>query len=156
MVNSRVVCVLSVDKILAYLDTALKALALHTEARTSFITYVFFEISHLKSNEISLNEIRYWLPSLLKHSHVALRFLPQDAYEESAPMSVEPKPDVVTRIFMIFRGVSERDEKRDEARTRAGENVEDVWKGAVGIETEKALNSSLFRVLEWGGMEVVY
>jgi len=32
---------LATDKITPYLDSALKALGLHTEARTSFITYVF-------------------------------------------------------------------------------------------------------------------
>jgi len=31
---------LATDKITPYLDSALKALGLHTEARTSFITYV--------------------------------------------------------------------------------------------------------------------
>jgi len=31
---------LSIGKVAGYLDAALKALALHTEARTSFITYV--------------------------------------------------------------------------------------------------------------------
>ncbi len=70
-------------------------------------------------------------------------------------MSVEPKPDVVTRIFMIFRGVSEGDRVWDEARARAGRNVEEVWKNAVGVDTNKAFDTSLFRVLEWGGMEVL-
>jgi len=32
---------LPIGKVAGYLDTALKALALHTEARTSFITYAF-------------------------------------------------------------------------------------------------------------------
>jgi len=129
--------VLPISKIPSYLDAALKALALHTEARTSFITY--------------------WLPSLLKHSFVALRFLPQVAYEDPALMSIEPKPDIVTRIFMLFSGVAQGDdlERWDEARAHADRNVEDVWKDVVGVDTEKALDASLFRVLEWGGMEVL-
>ena len=36
---------LPIGKITSYLDAALKALALHTEARTSFITYVFLSSS---------------------------------------------------------------------------------------------------------------
>ncbi|KLO11501.1 hypothetical protein SCHPADRAFT_905930 [Schizopora paradoxa] len=128
--------VLPIKEVPQYLDVALKTLTLHTEARTSFITY--------------------WLPSLLKHSHVALRFLPQTAYENSAPLSVSPKPDVVTRIFMIFCGVSEDDERWNEARSRAGQEVTEVWKDAVGIDVERASDVSLFRVLEWGGMEVLY
>lgn len=56
---------------------------------------------------------------------------------------------------MIFRGVSEDDEKWTEARVRASQDVAEVWKD-VGVDAEKALDSSLFRVLEWGGMEVLY
>ncbi|KAJ7493841.1 hypothetical protein FB451DRAFT_1491323 [Mycena latifolia] len=52
-------------------------LGLHTEARTSFITY--------------------WLPSFLKHRHVALRFVSQAAYETAARLDIMPAPDVVTR-----------------------------------------------------------
>ncbi|KAH9960164.1 hypothetical protein BC827DRAFT_417155, partial [Russula dissimulans] len=64
-------------KVAGYLDAALKSLALHTEARTSFITY--------------------WLPDLLKHEYVALRFLPQASCEKAAQIRVSPTPDVVTR-----------------------------------------------------------
>ncbi|KAF7369527.1 hypothetical protein MVEN_00282500 [Mycena venus] len=46
---------LAVCGITPYLDNILGALGLHTEARTSFITY--------------------WFPSLLKHTHVTLRFV---------------------------------------------------------------------------------
>lgn len=66
---------------------ALTALGLHVEARTSFITY--------------------WLPSILKHDFVALRFLHQASYEQAAPLDVEPNPHVVTRVFMLFKRVCE-------------------------------------------------
>ncbi len=147
--------VLPINKTTSYLDVALKALTLHTEARTSFITYVHNHPSKCYCNNTCF-KCSYWLPSLLKHSHVALRFLPQDVYEGAAPLSIEPKPDVITRVFMIFRGVSEADEKWSEARARASQNVQEVWKDIVGVDDERALNTSLFRVLEWGGMEVVH
>ncbi|KAF8896839.1 hypothetical protein CPB85DRAFT_205284 [Mucidula mucida] len=66
--------ILQVPKITPYLDRALKALGLDIETRTSFITY--------------------WLPDLLKHEHVALRFVPQAAHSRAAPMDVNPIPDV--------------------------------------------------------------
>ncbi|KAF8594413.1 ubiquitin-domain-containing protein [Ceratobasidium sp. AG-I] len=72
------------EKVTAYIDDALLSLGLHTEARTSFITY--------------------WLPDLSKHRNIALRFLPQNEYEVAAPLNVSPVPDVVTRVFMLFRG----------------------------------------------------
>ncbi|KAI0750106.1 hypothetical protein C8Q80DRAFT_1314973, partial [Daedaleopsis nitida] len=118
-------------ELLSYLDTALKDLSLHTSARNDFITY--------------------WLPKLSKQPYVALRFLPQPVYERAAELLVNPKPDVVTRVFMLFRGVPE-DEVRSwsEARERAG-SVN--WPSVVGI-TEEAYDTSVFRVLDWGAMEV--
>ncbi|KAI0310075.1 hypothetical protein OF83DRAFT_1071132, partial [Amylostereum chailletii] len=126
---------LSVEKLPIYLDRVLKELSLHTEARNSFITY--------------------WLPSFLKHKHIALRFLSQDSYEAAAPMTVTPAPDVVTRVFMLFKGIDERDlETWGEAEARATHDVA-FWKKAVGVDAERAEDRSLFRVLEWGGMEVM-
>ncbi|KAG2067779.1 hypothetical protein BDR04DRAFT_1120251 [Suillus decipiens] len=79
--------IIPTDKATVYLDKSLKVLGLHTEARTSFISY--------------------WLPYILKHEYIALRFVPQSAYERAASLNIFPQPDVVTRVFMLFRGVSE-------------------------------------------------
>ncbi|KAG2354886.1 hypothetical protein BDR07DRAFT_1427995 [Suillus spraguei] len=112
--------VIPVDKATAYLDESLKVLGLHTEARTSFISY--------------------WLPYILKYEYIALRFVPQSAYERAASLSIYPQPDIVTRIFMLFRGVSK-------------EHLAN-WTNAQ-IQAEKmAGDVALFRVLEWGGMEI--
>ncbi|KAH6906336.1 hypothetical protein BKA70DRAFT_1563678 [Coprinopsis sp. MPI-PUGE-AT-0042] len=117
-----------------YLDKALLALGLHTEARTSVITY--------------------WLPSFNKHKNIALRFLPQEAYERAAPLNVQPKPDVVARIFMLFQGIQDADlEDWHESSQRAGEPVE-AWADVVGIDKTRVLDPSSFRVIEWGGMEI--
>lgn len=119
-----------------YLEKALTALGLHVEARTSFITY--------------------WLPSFLKHSHIALRFVDQAAYARAAPLDVTPAPDVVTRVFMLFRGVkqAELDDWR-EAEARSAEPV-DFWAQVVGTNREDTLDAGLYRVIEWGGMEVFH
>ncbi|TDL18886.1 hypothetical protein BD410DRAFT_792663 [Rickenella mellea] len=61
--TDSVTVVLPIASVAQYLDRALKVLGLHVEARTSFVTY--------------------WLPSLLKHKFVAVRFVPQTAYESS-------------------------------------------------------------------------
>ncbi|EFI26609.1 ubiquitin family protein [Coprinopsis cinerea okayama7 len=122
------------SQITPYLDSALKSLGLHTEARTSFITY--------------------WLPSILKHQYIALRFLPQSAYEKAAPLRVTPSPDVVLRIFMLFKGVQESQlGEWTNARTRQNEDVS-RWRSVVGADVDLATNFDLFRVIEWGGMEV--
>ncbi|KAF8994267.1 hypothetical protein BDZ89DRAFT_1085267 [Hymenopellis radicata] len=74
----------------------------------------------------------------------------------AAPMDVNPIPDVVTRVFLVFRKVASDDLGDWEgARERALEDV-DFWRDVVGVETrERQEDPALFRVLEWGGMEVV-
>ncbi|CAE6465778.1 unnamed protein product [Rhizoctonia solani] len=122
------------EKATDYIDDALLALGLHTEARTSFI--------------------KYWLPNLSKHTYIALRFLPQGEYEKAAPLNITPAPEVVTRVFMLFKGVEESQvELWTDAVGMARKDVS-LWRDIVGIDIEKALDASLFRVLEWGGMEV--
>ncbi|TCD66903.1 hypothetical protein EIP91_000742 [Steccherinum ochraceum] len=119
-----------------YLDACLRALGLHVAARSDFITY--------------------WLPSLLKHEYVALRFVPQESYEQAAPLTVSPAPDVVVRVFMIFQGVSPDEVGSwSAAQARAGDDVA-LWRRVVGLAAEDQLqDKSLSRVLEWGGMEVL-
>lgn len=93
---------------------------------------------------------------LLKHQHVALRFVPQVAYETSAPLDVSPKPDIVTRVFMLFQGINETElPSWSEAEERAKDDVS-FWNAVVGIDEVKQKDETLFRVLEWGGMEVVH
>jgi hypothetical protein len=55
---------------------------------------------------------------------------------------------------MLFRGVDEENlELWDEARERANDAV-GFWKKVAGIDVDKLQDASLFRVIEWGGMEV--
>ncbi|KAI0707094.1 hypothetical protein C8Q76DRAFT_800454 [Earliella scabrosa] len=130
--HSLTTVILPFSQLVPYLDCVLKDLTLHTSARNDFITY--------------------WLPALSKESYVALRFLPQVAYERAAELEVVPTPDVVTRVFMLFRGIDEGQiEAWADARARAG-SVD--WKSVVGVKSE-ACDESLFRVLEWGAMEVL-
>ncbi|KAG9015630.1 hypothetical protein FRB90_004668 [Tulasnella sp. 427] len=118
----------------AYLNKALETLGLHTEARTSFITF--------------------WLPDMLRHRFIALKFIPQTFFERAAPLDITPRPDVVTRIFMLFQGVNTSDTALwKEAESRASESP-DLWREVVGIETKQS-EDGMFRVVEWGGMEVL-
>jgi hypothetical protein len=105
-------------------------------------------------SQLTHTSTRYWLPSLLKHKNIALQFLPQEVYEAAAPMNISPTPAVVTRVFMLFRGVEDdKLSEWEEARARTAKDVS-FWTAIVGIDVEKASNTGLYRVLEWGGMEV--
>ncbi|TFK19910.1 ubiquitin-domain-containing protein [Coprinopsis marcescibilis] len=125
---------IKVDDIMLYLDSSLKALGLHTEARTSFITY--------------------WLPSILKHTHISLRFLPQSSYERAAPLLITPKPDIVARVFMLFQGVKESELGLWTNATTWLQDSVKLWKDVVDLDVERMQDPGLFRVIEWGGMEV--
>lgn len=67
-------------------------------------------------------------------------------------MSVTPAPDVTVRIFMLFRGLAE-----DEVRVHwaPAVNASKDWRSVVGVDERSLADNSLFRVVEWGGMEVL-
>lgn len=87
---------------------------------------------------------------MLEHENIVLRFLPQRSFEKSAPLTVKPTPDVVTRVFMIFQGVPNKDLKKWSAASSTPKD----WGKLIGVNLSRASNTNLFRVLKWGGMEV--
>lgn len=65
-------------------------------------------------------------------------------------MAVSPTPALVTRVFMLFKGVPEAS-RDDWARVSAFD-----WGEVVGVKDVTAVCSGEgLRVLEWGGMEVL-
>jgi hypothetical protein len=101
-----------------------------------------------------LKRPRYWLPSLLKHKHVAFRFLPQASYEQAAPLCISPAPDIVTRVFMVFKGVAESELEAWPAAQSRGKDDDSAWIDIVGVDVGRTVDGGLFRVIEWGGMEI--
>ena len=90
--------------------------------------------------------ITYWLPKLSKRPYVAIRFLSQAAYERAAALEVVPPPDVVTHVFMLFRGVKE-DEVVEWAAARARATFLSVdWAKVVCVKAE-AWDKGFLRVL---------
>lgn len=89
----------------------------------------------------------------MKHEYIALRFLEQSLYNHAAHLDITPKPDIVTHVFMLFRGLT-MDDLADwgEAVERADSEID--WRTIVGADVEGMQRENLFRVLEWGGMEV--
>ena len=129
--------VLAFSPFLAHLDAALSSLSLHTSARNDFIT---FWLPHFTRIRVAGKEILF-------------RFLPQAEYARAAELDVEPKPDVVTRVFLLFKGVEPGSASSSLSSGRSAAEVD--WAREVGVDEVKARDESLFRVLEWGGMECV-
>lgn len=73
----------------------------------------------------------------------------------AAQMNISPTPDVVTRVFMLFRGVCSKDLVRWTPAITRAEADATYWTNVVGVDVGRASNSTLLRVLEWGEMEVV-
>jgi hypothetical protein len=93
---------------------------------------------------------------LLEHEYIALRFIAQSSYEKAAQMHISPTPDVVNRVFMLFRGVRPDDVGlwAPAAARAAAEDGATFWSNVVGVDATRTSDRTLFRVLEWGGMEV--
>jgi hypothetical protein len=101
----------------------------------------------------------YWLPDMLKYKYIALHFLPQKVYERAAPLSMSPQPTFVTRVFMLWRGLSTEDIEGKEdvwsdAVSRASDMRVEEWVGTVGAAFPPSSVDQKLRILEWGGMEV--
>lgn len=121
--------------LLAYLDKTLTALSLHVNARTEFITF--------------------WLPSFIRlHEEgkdIVIQFMDQKWCEARAELKVKPEAEVVTRVYMLFRGVD--DEEKNKVGWGETDTQEIDWKQIVGVKSE-AWREDKFRVLEWGAAEV--
>jgi hypothetical protein len=71
-------------------------------------------------------------------------------------MVVCPTPDVVTHVFMLFCGVASADVELWESASALTSAVDDTtsWTEVVGIDAACGHDLRLFRVLEWGGIEI--
>jgi hypothetical protein len=86
------------------------------------------------------------------HKNIAYRFLSPRRIASAIDISVTAESCVFTRLFMIFRGITEDDMQ---AFAHAGEKEANQmnWREVVGW-TENSKDTTLFRVLETSIMEV--
>jgi hypothetical protein len=69
----------------------------------------------------------YRLPNLLKHEYITLGFDTQASYEKAAQMRDSPTPDVVTSVFMLFRGLGPDDIGKWAAARATAEDSVTFW-----------------------------
>jgi hypothetical protein len=71
-------------------------------------------------------------------------------------MVISPTPDVVTHVFMLFCGVASADVELWQSASALTSAVDDTisWKEVVGVDAARGDDLRLFRVLEWGGIEI--
>ncbi len=77
--------------------------------------------------------IVYWLPRMKNNKYNLIAFQ-RESYSKRVGLIVEPKPDSVLRVFMMFKALEDK----------------------VDIEPQqiKSFTRKGFTVIEWGGMEV--
>ena len=77
--------------------------------------------------------IVYWLPKMEHNPYNFVQFVGKE-YQSAAPLTIEPKPDSVLRVFMAFKPL-------------------DSYK-QVAPQTIQPFERKGFTVVEWGGMEM--
>ncbi len=80
--------------------------------------------------------ITYWLPRMQDNRYNLISFQGKE-YTDSAVLNVEPTPDSMLRVFMVFKGLDEMVEVEEQELSRF----------------ERSLGEGL-TVIEWGGSEM--
>jgi len=102
--------------------------------REDSIEFLEEKLEILGLNDFESNDfITYWLPELEKHPYNKIRFLTEEV-EDLIGLKVEPKPQTLIRVYMIFEGL-------EEAETINEQELKPVFRQG-------------YTVVEWGGMEV--
>ena len=96
----------------------------------------YLEASGLTYSEID-DFITYWLPKMECNEYNLISF-PISEYEEIAELNVEPEPDTVIRVYMVFTPLDEEVYIPEEQQLQMPTPVERTG----------------FTVVEWGGSEV--
>ncbi|KAG9318691.1 hypothetical protein JVU11DRAFT_786 [Chiua virens] len=102
---------------------------------------------HARTNFISHN-----LHAFSAHKNIAYRFLSPTKIANAIDISVTADPCVFTRLFLIFRGISD-----DDLGLFAGAGEKEAnsmnWRESVGW-SENSKDTALFRVLETSVWEI--
>jgi hypothetical protein len=102
--------------VITFLETSLSSLNLNSQEQTDFITY--------------------WAPKMIQHQKVFVQFWTEAKYDDVATLEVQPQPDNLLRVFMVF------------APMKNGIIIE------ANAQKLDPINRNGFTVIEWGGSEL--
>lgn len=80
--------VISKDEIIPFLEEKLEILGLNPKEQEEFIIY--------------------WLPILQKNNYTYIRFATNEEINNNMSLQVEPSPDTMIRVLMVFKGLEEK------------------------------------------------
>ncbi len=103
-------------------------------AKTELVAFLESQLAQrgLKDAEVT-DFITYWYPIMSRNRFSLVRFA-TDEYTSSARLSIEPKPDTLIRLFMVFKGV--------------GQSIDLVEPQVTTIQRTG------FTAVEWGGINL--
>lgn len=94
------------------------------------------KLSRLGLTPKEYNEfIVYWLPRMQNNKFNLIHFATQEEYGDRVALNINPNPDTILRVFMVFKGLVD-----DNVKTQPQEL--------------KTFNRKGFVVVEWGGTEI--
>jgi hypothetical protein len=86
------------------------------------------------------------------HKNIGYRFMPPERLGAAIKLNLNTEPVTYTRIFLMWRGISE-DEMPRFATAGEKEAMDKDWKSMLGIQEESPDAPPKFRVLETSVME---
>ncbi len=93
------------------------------------------KLSRLGLTPKEYNEfIVYWMPQMKDNEYNLIHFATKEEYADHARLSIEPEPDSVLRVFMVYRALDGWQEVEPQ----------EIW----------PFERKGFAVVEWGGTEV--
>ena len=107
--------VISKDEIIPFLEEKLEILGLNPKEQEEFIIY--------------------WLPILQKNNYTYIRFATNEEINNNMSLQVEPSPDTMIRVLMVFKGLEEKINVKEQTLQKVTRNGYTVveW-GATIIE----------------------
>jgi len=97
------------------------------------IRFLEEKLAILGLNEKEMNEfIIYWLPKMEKNNYNLVHFM-TDEWDKKAPLIINPKPDTLIRIFMLYKPLEKKQDialQKLEKRTRKGYSIIE-WGGHI-------------------------
>lgn len=113
-------------------DSFDKAIVVSGDETASFLEE-YLEAAGLNDSEMD-DFITFWLPKMQNNPYNLISF-PTEEYEEIAKLNVDPMPDTVIRVYMVYKPLDEYIEIPEEQQLQMPQGVE----------------RNGFTVVEWGG-----
>ncbi|KAG6851011.1 hypothetical protein H0H93_004498 [Arthromyces matolae] len=140
---------MSLRDFIPHLTNVLDQLGLSVHARTNFLKYI--QVSGLY-REFTDKYYSSNMGAFAQHKNIAYRFLSQGKIASAIDIAVTTDPCVFTRLFLIFRGLTD-----DEVGAFAGATEKEAnsvnWREIVDWQ-EDSKDPTLFRILETSVLEV--